>query len=223
MVNLPLNITALKANKMKNKHLFLFSLFIIFGLILYGPLSWAQEMDKILYEGKFAPEFQVKDIDGNSHNIAQYKGKKILLSFYRNAGCPICNYRFHELEDSSQYFKEQNIILLSVYESTIENLKLLKDTNQFYQKLVADPEGILYAQYAVEENRGKISRGFLHGAQQKSTKGKKMFATKIKQDGKPNRIAADFLIDENGNILIAYYGKYLGDRLPIKLLKNKLK
>lgn len=208
---------------MKKIKLFAPMLFLLFGCIFISAHSFAQEIDKTLFEGKFAPEFQVKDIDGNSHNIGKYKGKKILLSFYRNAGCPVCNYRFHELEDSVHFFKENNIILLSIYESSIENLKLLKDTNQFYQKLVADPEGILYAQYAVEENRGKLTKGFLHGAQQKSAKGKKKFTTKIKQDGRPNRIAADFLIDENGNILIAYYGKYLGDRMPIALIKNKLK
>ena len=223
VVNTALNIAALNLHEMKNKKLFLLSLCLFCGLLFNGTTSFAQEMDKILYEGKFAPEFQVKDIEGNSHSITQYKGKKILLSFYRNAGCPVCNYRFHELEDSSRFFKENNIMLLSVYESSVENLKLLLDTNQYYQKLVADPEGILYAQYGVEENKGKISKGILHGALQKSTKGKKKFATKIKQDGKPNRIAADFLIDENGNILIAYYGKYLGDRLPISVLKNKLK
>jgi peroxiredoxin Q/BCP len=206
-------------NKIK---LLIYSMILFVYPILHSQISIAQEIDKVLKEGTFAPEFQAKDIEGNSHSIAQYKGKKILLSFNRNAGCPICNYRFHELEDSSKYFKKQNIILLSIYESAIENVQLLKDTNQWYQKLVADPEGILYSQYGVEENKGKTTKGVWHGLQHKLAIGKKKFTRPITEDGKPYRNTADFLIDENGNILIAYYSKYLGDRLPISLIRKKL-
>ncbi len=208
---------------MKKINLLVYSIILFCGQMFNSQISIAQGTNSLLFEGKFAPEFQVKDIEGNRHSLAHYKGKKILLSFNRNAGCPICNYRFHELEDNSKYFNKQNIILLSIYESSVENVKLLKDTNQWNQKLVSDPEGILYTQYGVEENKGKTSKAIWHGLQHKIAIGKKKFTTKITEDGKPYRIAADFLIDENGNILIAYYGKYLGDRLPISLIKDKLK
>ncbi len=206
-----------------NKTKLLIYLMILFlNPLSNSQISIAQESDKVLFEGKFAPEFQIKDIEGNSHSIAQYKGKKILLSFNRNAGCPICHYRFHELEDSSKYFKKQNIILLSIYESSTDNVQILKDTNQWYQKLVADPEGILYTQYGVEENKGKTNKGVWHGLQHKMAMGKKKFTRPITEDGRPYRNTAEFLIDENGNILIAYYSKYLGDRLPISLIRKKL-
>jgi thioredoxin-dependent peroxiredoxin len=197
-------------------------LFIILSVFISIQSSFGQNEEHILSTGEFAPEFQLRDIDGNEHSLKKYKGKKILLSFYRNAGCPICNYRFHELEDEEKYFKEKDLVLISVYESSIENLKLLIDTNKYYQHIVSDDEGLLYFKYGVAENRTKIVKGFLHGARQKAYKGKQRFTTKIKQDGNPNRIAADFLIDENGNIIIAYYGKYLGDRLPIEDIKSKL-
>jgi thioredoxin-dependent peroxiredoxin len=201
-----------------------YSIILFFLLLtLFVPKSLlAQEEYKKLYQGQFAPEFSVKDIQGNLHSISKYKGTKILLSFYRNAGCPVCNYRFHELEDNRGYFEEKGLILLSVYESSVENLKLLIDTNHFYQQCVADPEGALYNLYAVELNKGKIAKGFLHGAKQKAYKGKQRFSKAIKQDGKIERIAADFLIDENGNILATYYGKYLGDRMPIEQIKKLL-
>jgi peroxiredoxin len=200
----------------KSFNIFVFLLFSLSNTIQ----SKAQEISNVLSIGQFAPEFQLRDINGEEHTIAKYKGKKILLSFYRNAGCPVCNFRFHELESEKKYFAEKGVILISIYESSIENLKLLIDTNNYYQNVVSDELGLLYYKYGVEENKSKIAKGFLHGAQQKAKKGKQKFATKIKQDGKPNRIAADFLIDENGNILIAYYGKFLGDRIPLQIIKN---
>lgn len=197
------------------------ALLLVFCCLIFTA-AHAQDEEKILFEGEFAPEFQVRDIEGKTHSIEQYKGKKILLSFYRNAGCPVCNFRFHELENERKLWEEKGLVLLSIYESSTENLKLLADTNHFYQNLVADPEGLLYDKYSVEENKGKLAKGFLHGAKQKSTKGKKLFTKAIKQDGKPNRIAADFLIDENGNLITVYYGKYLGDRIPVEFIKSKL-
>lgn len=203
-------------NLIKRVLFFFFSFFILTN-------TYAQNEEKILLEGEFAPEFRVIDIEGKTHSIAQYKGKKILLSFYRNAGCPVCNYRFHELENERKFWEEKGLVMLSIYESSVENLKLLADTNHFYQNLVADPEGLLYYKYSVEENKGKITKGFLHGAKQKANKGKKLFSKVIKQDGKANRIAADFLIDENGNLIAVYYGKYLGDRMSVAFIKSKLK
>ncbi|MES2478633.1 MAG: redoxin domain-containing protein [Bacteroidota bacterium] len=198
------------------------SLFVLVIGLLFCIPSNAQDDDKILYEGQFAPEFQVRDIEGRTHSIEQYKGKKILLTFYRNAGCPVSNNRLHELETERKFFEEKGVVLISIYESSIENVKLLADTNHFYQRLVADPEGMLYYKYMVEENKSKIARGMMHGAKQKTNRGKKLFGKPIKQDGKPNRITADFLIDENGNFILVYYAKYLGDHLPIELIKNKL-
>ena len=48
----------------------------------------------------------------------------------------------------------------------------------------------------------------------------KVFKTKIKQDGNANRLGADFLIDEKGNIRRAYYAKYVGDHLPMAEIRK---
>lgn len=190
-------------------------------ILLSCSMLQAQQQKEQLYAGQFAPSFSVKDVDGKFHSIEQYKGQKILLSFYRNAGCPVSNYLFHELEQQKDYFSGKNVVLLSVYESAPENVKAFRDTNQYYQILLPNPGGSLYDLYGVEISRAKMTKGTLHGAMQKSKEGKKMFGTqKIKQDGQPNRIAADFIIDENGNVIAAYYGKYLGDKMPLPLIKK---
>lgn len=207
---------------MKNDCSLLLRFVTVLIFAFWAQNSTAQMAEEVLEEGMFAPSFQVRDINGLTHSIEKYKGKKILLSFYRNAGCPVCNYRFHELEDERLFFEKKNVVLLAIYESSVPNLKLMIDTNQYLQHIISDEEGLLYDLYAVEASRTKITKGLVHGAMSKAQKGKKFYAHKIKQDGNPNRIAADFLIDENGNISIAYYGKYLGDRLPLTFLKSNL-
>jgi hypothetical protein len=49
---------------------------------------------------------------------------------------------------------------------------------------------------------------------------KKLFKTKIKDDSPNNMINADFLIDESGKVITAYYGKYSGDFIPITTIKQ---
>ncbi|WP_366936864.1 redoxin domain-containing protein [uncultured Sulfuricurvum sp.] len=49
-----------------------------------------------LEEGKSAPWFKAKSFQGDDINLDAYRGRYVLLSFYRYASCPFCNLRVHE-------------------------------------------------------------------------------------------------------------------------------
>ena len=61
-----------------------------------------------LSPGQPAVDFSVTDIFGNRISLADYRGKKLLLSFYRYAACPFCNYRVHELKLNFRRFNKRN-------------------------------------------------------------------------------------------------------------------
>ena len=42
-------------------------------------------------------EITLPDHNGNSFNLSQTLGKKVLLTFYRIAGCSFCNLRLNEI------------------------------------------------------------------------------------------------------------------------------
>jgi peroxiredoxin len=169
-----------------------------------------------------APSFTVTDVNSATVNLADYRGKKILLTFYRNVGCPVCNLRFHELQEQTENFKAKGLVLLAVYESTAENMKQYLEGENPYAIMIPNPTQDLYKLYDVDRSMSKMMKGMFHGAMGKMSKGKKLFKRKIKQDGNSNRISADFLIDENGNLKTAYYGKFIGDHLPLVDIKNFL-
>lgn len=162
-----------------------------------------------------APTFTITDVNGSLVKLAAYKGKKVLLTFYRNVGCPVCNLRFHELAMQADTFKAKGLIVLAVYESSAENMRQYVEGENPYAIMIPDPNQDLYTLYHIERSTGKMMKGMFHGAMGKMAKGKKLFKRSIKQDGNANRISADFLIDENGRVQIAYYGKYIGDHLPV--------
>jgi len=50
-----------------------------------------------LQAGQPAPDFLRPDIGGKTIRLGDYRGRYLLLSFYRYASCPFCNLRVHEL------------------------------------------------------------------------------------------------------------------------------
>lgn len=170
-------------------------------------------------EEQVAPGFTSKEVNGAAINLADFKGKKILLTFYRNVGCPVCNVRFHELQEQADYFKSKNLVVLAIYESSAENMKKYLEGEDPYAIMVPNPEQDLYRLYDIDRSSGKMLKGFFHGAMGKVNAGRKLSKTKLKQDGNANTIGADFLIDEHGVIKTAYYGRFLSDHLPVESIK----
>jgi thioredoxin-dependent peroxiredoxin len=169
-----------------------------------------------------APLFTIQDITGATINLADYKGKKILLAFNRNVGCPICNIRFHQLQKETDFFKSKGLVVLGVYESSAEKMKDFLEGTIVYAKMIPNPDLSLYKLYAVERSIAKLIKGFFLGAIGKGWAGNALYKKRIKQDGTRDRIGAEFLIDEQGIVQTAYYGKFLGDDLPIADIKKFL-
>ncbi len=175
-----------------------------------------------LKENEQAPNFITKDVYGKAINLEDYRGKKVLLMFNRNVGCPICNLQYNSLSQKADYFKENGVVVLSVYESTTENMKAYLDGETTFSTMIPNPDLSLYKLYGVERNIGKVMKGMLNGAIGKIKKGKTFFSEKIKQDGNKDRINAEFFIDENGLIKKVHYGAFIGDHLSFEEIKQYL-
>jgi thioredoxin-dependent peroxiredoxin len=206
----------------KTKGLMLLALSIL-ALPFQSFTTNKKNKDKMkIQESQAAPNFTIKDVNGIIVNLSDYKGKKVMLTFYRNVGCPVCNIRFHELQEQADYFKSKNMIMLAVYESSAENMKIYLEGETFYAIMLPNTDQNLYKLYDIDRGMGKMMKGMFHGAMKKMKQGKKLFKHEMKQDGNKDRIGADFLIDENGIVKTAYYGKYVGDHLKIEDIKRFL-
>jgi peroxiredoxin Q/BCP len=172
--------------------------------------------------GQTAPDFTVQDIDGNTIQLSAYKGKKVLLSFFRNVSCPFCNLRVHELLKLKDSMDKKGVQMLFFFESSSAHLH----KSIFYKEmspipLIGDPQKKVYAQYGIEASTLKVLSTFLtSGGFSKFSEGRKMIAGQEEdKDATQNLIPADFLLDENQRIVTAHYGANLNDRLPIKDIK----
>ena len=55
-------------------------------------------------KGDKLEEITLPKDDGSIFNLSATKGKRVLLTFYRIAGCSFCNLRLHELKKRNKEF-----------------------------------------------------------------------------------------------------------------------
>ena len=59
--------------------------------------------------------------DGTPFKLSETKGKKVLLTFYRIAGCSFCNLRINELQKRFSEFGD-NFTHVGIFHSPVDNL-----------------------------------------------------------------------------------------------------
>ena len=103
-----------------------------------------------LNPGDFAPQFEVLDVFGKKVQISNDNDSKIFIAFMRYVGCPVCNFRTHELIESYQKLKALGYKLLVVYESEPETIKKYLQESPVPFQVIADPKRKLYKKYKVQ-------------------------------------------------------------------------
>jgi thioredoxin-dependent peroxiredoxin len=67
-----------------------------------------------LQKGDKAPAFSAIDQDGKRHELADYKGQKLVVFFYPQASTPTCIVEACNLRDNYSAFTKENYALLGV-------------------------------------------------------------------------------------------------------------
>ena len=192
---------------------FLFNLFLA---CIFTGSAFSQQAPHRFKAGDKLPDIVLADAFGDSVNTAKLKGKKILITFNRYVSCPLCNFRTHELLEHYDTLKMNGLVIISIYESGKETLTEYTTKEQVPFYMIPDPQQLLYKKFKVQKSWWKSFIGLFNHYRQKHNKGRKLFKSQYKRDGHLNRIGADFLIDENGNVRTAYYGKFVGDHFPVE-------
>ncbi|NDI99146.1 thioredoxin-dependent thiol peroxidase [Flavobacterium sp. LaA7.5] len=93
-----------------------------------------------LKKGDKAPEFSGIDQDGNKHELADYKGKKLVVFFYPKANTPGCTAEACDLRDNFDRFKADNYELLGVSADSQKAQAKFRDKYSFPFPLIADED-----------------------------------------------------------------------------------
>ena len=93
-----------------------------------------------LKKGDKAPDFSGLDQDGKSHQLADYKGKKLVVFFYPKANTPGCTAEACDLRDNFERFQANNYALLGVSADGQKAQAKFKEKYNFPFPLLADED-----------------------------------------------------------------------------------
>lgn len=93
-----------------------------------------------LQNGDKAPNFTAQDQDGNTHTLADYKGKKLVVFFYPKANTPGCTAEACNLRDNYDRFQSNNYELLGVSADTAKAQAKFKNKFELPFPLLADED-----------------------------------------------------------------------------------
>jgi peroxiredoxin Q/BCP len=102
-----------------------------------------------LKKGDKAPSFSGRDQDGNSHKLADYKGKKLVVFFYPKASTPGCTAEACDLRDNIDRFKANNYELLGVSADEQVKQAKFKEKYNFPFPLLADEDKSIIEAFGV--------------------------------------------------------------------------
>jgi peroxiredoxin Q/BCP len=157
-------------------------------------------------------------LDGSPFDLDSLKGRPFMLSFFRFASCPFCNLRMHELVTRFDELPK-DFTIVAVFDSPLDNLQRHADKHQAPFPVLADADNRHYKLYGIKHSVIGVLKGMLFRMPRMLygmfVKGYLPLSIK----GSMTTMPADFLIDKNGIIQRAYYGKDEGDHLPFEQVK----
>ena len=94
----------------------------------------------MLKVGDKVPDFSAKDQDGNTINLSDYKGKKLVVFFYPKANTPGCTAEACNLRDNYKELQDQGFELLGVSADSEKKQSNFKNKYEFPFPLLADED-----------------------------------------------------------------------------------
>jgi len=167
-----------------------------------------------------APDFTTDLIDGTSLRLSDFRGKKILLAFFRNGACAMCNLRVHELIEALPGLHGLQVV--AVFESPAADMIPYVGRQQPPFPLVADPEGVLYTLYGLESSEEKINAVIQSGVAHARTEEAARHGFPLQRQENANffRLPAEFLIDEDFRLAEVHYSDQVIDHLPLTRIQE---
>lgn len=169
-----------------------------------------------------APIFKLKDIYGRMIDLEAFSNKKVLLAFFRHAGCPFCNLRVHALIKIHSDMQAKGLEMIFFFESK-EQVILRSSFHKGISPIpiISDPEKKWYNTYGLENSAYKSAISHLATFVQTAFKAKSLgLPIHAMESGESiNTIPAEFLIDK-GIVKEVHYSQRLNDRMNLQKISD---
>ena len=115
----------------------------------------------VLKEGDKAPVFSSTDQDGKKISLSNYKGKKLVLYFYSEAGSPTCTIESCNLRDNYSLLKKKGFEVLGVSPDDKKIQKKFEIKYKLPFPLIADISHNVLEKYGVLDHKKLFGREYM--------------------------------------------------------------
>ncbi len=115
----------------------------------------------ILKEGDRAPEFSGIDQDGKTISLSDFKGKKVVLYFYSEAGSPTCTIESCNLRDNYDLLKKHGFEVIGVSPDDERTQNKFASKYHLPFPLVADTSHSVLEKYGVWGQKKLFGREYM--------------------------------------------------------------
>ncbi len=114
-----------------------------------------------LKEGDRAPLFTGKDQNGKKISLSDFKGEKLILYFYSEAGSPTCTIESCNLRDNYSLLKKSGFEVLGVSPDDEKTQKKFEIKYKLPFPLIADNENKVTTAYGVRDMKKLFGREYM--------------------------------------------------------------
>lgn len=142
-----------------------------------------------------APDFKLKDQDGNLRKLSDFRGKWVLVYFYPKDDTPGCTTEACQIRDNFEDFKKLKIVVLGISTDSVESHKKFATKYNLPFLLLSDEKKEVVKKYGVwgtKKFMGKTYQGTLRTSFLINPEGK---IVKIYENVKPITHAQEVLAD----------------------------
>jgi len=111
--------------------------------------------------GQKAPDFTLANDSGQKVNLADFKGKKVVLYFYPKDDTPGCTTQACNFRDGIAEIKAFGAVVLGVSADSVETHKKFKKKFELNFPLLADPEKETIERYGVWKEKSMYGKKYM--------------------------------------------------------------
>ena len=142
--------------------------------------------------GAQAPDFTLRDAQGNAVSLKDYRGTKVVLYFYPRDNTPGCTREACAFREANEQFQAQNAVVLGVSRDSEASHQKFAEKYNLPFTLLSDPEHTVleaYGAWGEKKNYGKVSMGTIRSTVVIDENGvvEKVYA-KVKPDTHPAEV-----------------------------------
>ena len=171
-------------------------------------------MTNRLKPGDVAPTFSLPSLDGRNISLDEFRGRRVIFTFFRFASCPFCNIRIDRLIKRWNEFPD-DAVMVGMFDANIEELRKRMGRREVPFFLVADETYEHFERHGVVKSFGRFMWGAMRSPLTFMAATLKGYFPRTLSPSRMATIPVDVLIDEEGRVVEAHYCKDTVDHIPI--------